>query len=425
MELKLILSGVPKGESYWGPQEDKQYIGLLYKPSNENKRFDISLHKNGNGNFAYYNYLVYNVVNDSEGRAGSYFGLTLRLDRYCMDFESIYQSMDMIFRKVILGNYLSVSTGNRLKYNIISFDDKEADNKKIEESLKNMLSAVLNSKDIMSIPSIPASKNRIIFNLHEVNQSEVSSAVGQYGFCSISEEYIGAKESARLKEEFNNGAKSRQNEIDTLKRSIHDSDSKINELENLCMQLKNKSTSSANSVDNSHHSHHHHSSHHDHESQDKGISIVSIVGLILSVITVLILSYGVFSVLPEIDNKVAKVTSSINDKDTSVDDETSSKKISTDQEESLPNAIIDIENYSDTNGFKKGLTYNVTLKKVETISDPSKIDLELDGAQKMKQDGYTYSVLMGNNSDSVVLTFVNTSVSPKQVIKRRVIKSEK
>ena len=107
MELNLVLSGVPNGEDYWGPSEDAPYFHTKYTTSQENQKFDIQLRHNDYGCHVYYHYLVYNIVNSSSGRTGSYIGITLRLDSFCKDFLTIYQLLDMAFRIVLLiKNYL-------------------------------------------------------------------------------------------------------------------------------------------------------------------------------------------------------------------------------------------------------------------------------------------------------------------------------
>ena len=417
MELKLILSGVPKGESYWGPQEDKQYIGLLYKPSDVNHRFDIALHHNERGIYAYYQYLVYNTVNDYEGRTGSYFGITLRLDHYCKDIESIYQSLDMVYRKIIVGNYLVVTNGNRLKYNIMSLSDKDAENKKMEESIKSILSSVLNNNDMMSIPSVPIDKTHIKFNLSEVNQTEVFNAIGRNGFCSISDEYIGQKEAIRLKEEYNNGAKSRQTEIESLKQAIQSNETTIKELENECARVKAKEAGNQAVSDrvtlSHHHSSHHYGSHHRHKST------LSKNMLLIYVLAVMAIAGGVFLLLPEDDKPVFAQS----DTQTESTLEQKNNDDIAEQDECLPDAEIDVENYSDKKGYMKGKIYSVTLNKVETVSSDS-IDLELIGATKTSKEDFKFSILTDSLSDSVIMIFVK-STTPKQVIKRRIIKAHK
>ena len=86
-----MISGVPKGESIWAPDEEKAFLGTLYSKSTVKFRFDVRLRNNGKENYAYYQYLVYNVISDVDGRPGSYFGLTLRLDKYCSDYYLLYR----------------------------------------------------------------------------------------------------------------------------------------------------------------------------------------------------------------------------------------------------------------------------------------------------------------------------------------------
>lgn len=243
MELKLIVSGAPSGENIWGAQADSSFIGSLYIPSRENQKFDIRLNKSGNIIYAYYHYLVYNNLNDFGGRTGSYFCITVRLDCFCVDYKSIYNTLDTVFRKRIIGSIIAQEQGNRLQFSVPSFDKAEAELLDIERYIRNFLGACLSANDFKKIPSVPSNDGVVRLNSEEATPKDVMQAVGQYGSCSISSEYISKSVTQQLKEEFRQGACSRQGEINKLQEQV-------SVLESELFQIKEKESQQKNTIVN-------------------------------------------------------------------------------------------------------------------------------------------------------------------------------
>ena len=56
MEVELIISGTPEGQDYYGPEESRQYMSLMYSTSTENKLM-VDVRKEMNEQtYCYYNY---------------------------------------------------------------------------------------------------------------------------------------------------------------------------------------------------------------------------------------------------------------------------------------------------------------------------------------------------------------------------------
>ena len=90
MDLELFIHGVPKGQKIWGKAEnDLAYIQNFYTQNNDETKFLVEIRSTKDTTFCYYSYLKYNNVVASDGRAGSYFGMTLRFDVYCADIVTI------------------------------------------------------------------------------------------------------------------------------------------------------------------------------------------------------------------------------------------------------------------------------------------------------------------------------------------------
>lgn len=244
MELKFIVSGVPSGENMWGPQSDSTFLGTLYVTSKVNTKFDIRLNRSGNTIYAYYHYLVYNTINDFDGRAGAYIGLTVRIDAYCVDYLSIYNILDIIYRKKFVGSILKHVSGGRLQFTIPSFDKVGEELNEIEKYIRTSLGNCITNADFKPIPSLPTARANIKLNFDEASEKEVLQAVGQFGQCSLSSEYESRNVGVLLKQEFKRGSDSRNAEIVRLRSEIDGLQSQMQLLQKKEDQEKTKLSSS-------------------------------------------------------------------------------------------------------------------------------------------------------------------------------------
>ena len=122
MEVELIISGTPEGQDYYGPEESRQYMSLMYSTSTENKLM-VDVRKEMNEKtYCYYNYLVYKDIIGVGGRPGSYFCLALRLDAYCIDIQSMYRLLDITYHNYVKQAVLKV-IGSKIQYKASNFKD--------------------------------------------------------------------------------------------------------------------------------------------------------------------------------------------------------------------------------------------------------------------------------------------------------------
>ena len=106
MDIEIFVHGVPNGQSFWGKEEDRNYFGNFYGQSNSDVvKYLIQTRSSNGKTYCYYNYLVYQNVIGSDGREGSYFGLSIRFDAYCKDFIGIYKILDTVFTAHVLNKW--------------------------------------------------------------------------------------------------------------------------------------------------------------------------------------------------------------------------------------------------------------------------------------------------------------------------------
>ena len=85
MNVEILIHGVPDGQDYYGIAEERTYAELFYDNSAESVKFVVETKTTGNIASVYYTYLRYKGMVGYGGRPGSYFGLTLRIDKYYQD----------------------------------------------------------------------------------------------------------------------------------------------------------------------------------------------------------------------------------------------------------------------------------------------------------------------------------------------------
>lgn len=417
MELKLIVSGAPKGDSYWGTKEDAQYIGNYYVSSKVNHKFEIRLRKSGSTNYAFYHYLIYNSINDYDGRDGSYVCLTLRMSQYCYDFRSIYYILDMLYRKCFVGSNLKEVNGGKFQYTYQTFDQLNEHFTEMEDTAKVMLSKVLTSVDISTIPSIPTGKNLVCFNLYEASLFDVKNCIGQNGFCSMSPEYISRDEQKKMDAQYTRGLNDKKEELDSLEKQLAGSQSENKKLQTRLQQLENSTLPKNATCAQTMHQGSLYNGKGYHEERSS-FNFSRFLQLSMSFICLLILTYLTFVAIPGISNKVSflqSVTETEVIKDISVD-ELQSMNVT------LNDAFVDVEGLENNDEVYIGKNYKITLVKAEKQNN---VYLKCVGADIVNGEKTgPYEVKISEGANVVFIYFVDSENlnSETNVLQKRILK---
>lgn len=192
MNVEFFIYGTPLGYSYWGKEEDKAYFDTMYNNSNENKML-IEIRRSSNGIlYCYYNYLIYIDVIDSEGRPGSFLGISLRLDAYCSDIRNMYRLLDT-FYYMYIKNTLVKKIGEKTQFIVGSFKDTSI-SKKIEElnqSAFELLKRAFTSGNFQPLDSAFSTKTRQSYfvNLYDYSETDLQKMIWQTGKLDVSPDY--------------------------------------------------------------------------------------------------------------------------------------------------------------------------------------------------------------------------------------------
>lgn len=195
MDIEIFVHGVPNGQSFWGKEEDRNYFGNFYGQNNSDAvKYLIQTRSSNGKTYCYYNYLVYQKVIGSDGREGSYFGLSIRFDAYCKDFAGIYKILDCIFTAHVLNKILKIQNGS-YKYIIADFVSAAEIMGNIKDAIWQLLQSTLTNEAVCSLGSFAIGGGSLpTGNLYEITANDVEATVKKYGKIALSPYYPTVRE---------------------------------------------------------------------------------------------------------------------------------------------------------------------------------------------------------------------------------------
>ncbi len=189
MEVDVFVHGVPNGFRYWGNGADKDYFETFYDESAKEIIFQTQTRKSGGKVYCYYHYLVYNIVVAHDGRSGSYFGLSLRIDAFYKDALNIYRMLDMLFNTYIVGDILQPLQQGKIKYSVSDFAPISSKLENLEKEVVHYFEKT-RSDNYMSLQGFPTTSGRCLeYNLLDSTSDIIVTAVKQNGIVAISPYY--------------------------------------------------------------------------------------------------------------------------------------------------------------------------------------------------------------------------------------------
>lgn len=226
MEVELFIHGVPNGEGFWGKEDDRNYFGTFYDHSTDEVKFLVQNRASKGKLYCYYNYLVYKTVGSPtpnvvayDGRDGSYFGLSLRLDAYCKDVMNMYRILDTIYNIYVCGSLLKMEK-SKLKYTFSDFSNVETKLKTIETEVIKLIQNGFNADSFMSLEGFAqGGGNASVFNLYELTATDALQVMKQSGKMVASPYYPTVREK-RIKQQHDNQIESLKQQCDREKSEL-------------------------------------------------------------------------------------------------------------------------------------------------------------------------------------------------------------
>ena len=199
MTVDFILHGVPNGQDFWGANDDNHYFSTFYVQKSEREYLSIEARKVSGKSYCYYNYLKYNNVTASDGRAGAYLGITLRFDAYYKDILNIYQLFEIVYNNLL--DTIFEKNGEAIKYKISKFEAADSNLNEIKKKVVNLIQLSATAKDFTAL-------NDSFFNnedktlpafLLDCTPDNVLQALKKYGKIDVSKYYPSNNEAKKMR----------------------------------------------------------------------------------------------------------------------------------------------------------------------------------------------------------------------------------
>lgn len=224
LNINLFVHGVPMGQKMWGTNGDDQlylssFYGLKWEVPEVMK---VDVMTSGGIPYCYYSLVKGLNVCDSQGRAGSYFALTLRINAFYCDVQNIYSVLKAAYEKMCIG--LCVQENNDvIKYLIADFQNADAQLKAIESHIINYISEFSVNEDVVSLSGFSANAEAATpkVNLHECSKRVALEYGKRYGKLMVSPFFLSASAAntvAKYKAETDETKRNAQEEIKRQER---------------------------------------------------------------------------------------------------------------------------------------------------------------------------------------------------------------
>lgn len=202
-EIKLYAHGVTNGQSTWGVENfDSSHIQTFYRGTGVSPQMFVETLQFGSSTYCYYTYMRTDNICDNNGRTGSYFAFTLRINYYYADIQNVYNLLDAAYNKFAVGTIIDIN-GVVSKYLIADF--AQADNflKKLESELINYLMQFSSDSDFVPLSGFKANGHKtavININLLECGVRAIANHIKNNGSISVSPLHQSSREQSIIKE---------------------------------------------------------------------------------------------------------------------------------------------------------------------------------------------------------------------------------
>lgn len=170
MNITLLIHGVPMGFNTW-KSDDSDYLKRFYRKSDKNEEMTVEVISTESGPATFYNYLRYNTIVDANGRAGSYFGMSIRIDGYeCVRIADFFHLLQAVFNNHVIPAVFNVDNGIfRYKYERFTSLDGA-----LSELENNILRALLSFTNIDRDYTILPQSLPIVSKSCEINPEDMT-----------------------------------------------------------------------------------------------------------------------------------------------------------------------------------------------------------------------------------------------------------
>lgn len=242
LTIKLYVHGVPMGQKIWGPKDgDVSYIETFYgKTFRVSEQMLVESLSIGGQTNCYYTYVCGQNMFASDGRAGSYIALTVRINAYYADLQNMYNILNAAFTKVCVGQCVKPQ-GEGYKFCISDFSQVDEQMQKLEKDIIGYIGEFSNNDDLASLSSINTAVGNgcAEINLLECDKSTAFATMKSNGRIAVSALYP-TKQLAKVIAEKDAQMKEVQERCLRDKQALQeDANKKYNQLQQQLTELQN------------------------------------------------------------------------------------------------------------------------------------------------------------------------------------------
>ena len=220
LNIDLVVHGVPMGQKMWGAKhEEELFFSSFYGAQwQETEVLRVETQTFGNVTNCYYSFVKGKC--DSNGRSGSYFALTLRMNCFYADVQNLYNILKAAYAKMCVGMCLQESNGV-LKYTVSDFSSKENEFLNLQKQLRGYIENFSVESDLMSLAEFNKASTGNCISLKDCVKANALK-LAKLGSFKVSAYYLSASDQNTLNKyraELDSTKKKASEELDAQRQS--------------------------------------------------------------------------------------------------------------------------------------------------------------------------------------------------------------
>ena len=188
-KVDVFIHGVPKGQRLWpeSTEQTKRYLNSFYTSLDKNVTEFMKVERVDE--YVYYTFVKCNNVSDVDGRSGSYFAETLRMNVYYADIQNIYSILEAAYKKLYVGVCIT-DDGKNIRYRIPDFNQVSPKLGKHKEILIHTIEDFSVDSDLKLLSTVAKSKGKPrCINLQDCNSSKALQIMKEDGCLLVSPQF--------------------------------------------------------------------------------------------------------------------------------------------------------------------------------------------------------------------------------------------
>lgn len=185
-QVSVILHGVPEGHKILGrdtDDRDNKYVQSFY--NQEGWLYPEFLKAERIADKVYYTFIKCRNVFARDGRSGSYFGITLRMNCYYLDIQNIYWILKEAYQKMCIGTFVS-DDGKNIRYLVSDFRDAGAEFESNNKRINEVIGSFSTAHDLLPLTPADKTEGSKVISLADCTVAVAKNLLGRSGSLIVS-----------------------------------------------------------------------------------------------------------------------------------------------------------------------------------------------------------------------------------------------